>query len=79
MDSFRNGTLYYVNTSNALESLSSAQVATMDPQKGGFNPALLALFSSRYPHANDLSGAAGDLINTAGFRFKTRRGGLDPN
>ena len=33
----------------------------------GFNPGLLALFNSRYPHANDLS--AGDGINTGGFIF----------
>ena len=33
----------------------------------GFNPGLLALFNSRYPHANDL--AAGDGINTGGFIF----------
>jgi len=33
----------------------------------GFNPQLLALFNSRYPHANDLS--AGDGINTGGFLF----------
>ena len=69
LDSFRNGTLNYVNTSNNLVPLNSAQVAGMDPQGLGFNSALLALFASRYPHANDLSGAAGDLINTAGFRF----------
>jgi len=36
----------------------------------GFNPGLLALFNSRYPHANDLS--AGDGINTGGF-ILTRR------
>jgi carboxypeptidase family protein len=33
----------------------------------GFNPGLLALFNSRYPHANDL--AAGDGINTGGLIF----------
>ena len=35
----------------------------------GFNSALISLFNSRYPHANDLSGAFGDLLNTAGYRF----------
>jgi hypothetical protein len=69
LDSFRNGTLSYVNDSNNIETLSSAQVAALDPQGVGFNSQLLSLFSSRYPHANDLSGAAGDLINTAGYRF----------
>jgi hypothetical protein len=33
----------------------------------GFNPGILALFSSRYPHANELG--AGDGINTGGFLF----------
>jgi hypothetical protein len=69
MDSFRNGTLAYINDSNNLETLSGAQVAGFDPQHVGFNASLLSLFDSRYPHANDLSGAAGDLINTAGYRF----------
>jgi len=69
MDSFRNGTVSYINASNNVETLTSAQVAGFDPQHVGFNSSLLALFASRYPHANDFSGAAGDLINTAGFRF----------
>lgn len=33
----------------------------------GFNPGILALFNSRYPHANELG--AGDGINTGGFLF----------
>jgi Carboxypeptidase regulatory-like domain len=37
------------------------------PVTPGFNPALLSLINSRYPHANDLS--AGDGINTGGFLF----------
>ncbi len=69
LDSFRNGTLSYVNSSNNIAPLTSAQVAGFDPQHVGFNSSLLSLFSSRYPHANDLSGAVGDLINTAGYRF----------
>jgi hypothetical protein len=69
LDSFRNGTLSYLNTSNNIGTLTSGQVQAMDPLGVGFNPALTALFSSRYPHANDLSGAFGDTINTAGFRF----------
>ena len=35
----------------------------------GFNPQLLALINARYPQANDL--AAGDAINTGGFRFNS--------
>src|SRR5580700_6933914 len=69
MDSFRNGNLTYVNSSNNIETLNSSQVAAFDPLGVGFNSALQSLFSSRYPHANDLSGAYGDLLNTAGYRF----------
>jgi len=69
LDSFRNGTLSYINTSNNVATLNSAQVAGFDPQHVGFDPALLTLINTRYPHANDLSGAAGDLLNTGGFRF----------
>jgi len=69
MDSFRNGNIGYIDASGNLGSLNSAQVAALDPKGIGFNAALLSLFNSRYPHANDFSGAAGDLINTAGYRF----------
>jgi hypothetical protein len=70
-DSFRGGILNYTNTSGVITPLSSAQVASMDPQGVGFNPALFdpttGLFNTRYPHANDL--AVGDKMNTAGYRF----------
>lgn len=69
LDSFRNGTLNYINNQGTTSTLDSAQVATIDPQGVGFNSSLLSLFGNRYPHANDLSGAYGDLLNTAGFRF----------
>jgi hypothetical protein len=67
MDSYRNGEVSYINTANAIETLSPAQVAALDPQGIGFNSSLLSLFGSRYPRANDLSGDLGDLINLAGF------------
>jgi hypothetical protein len=69
LDSFRNGTINYINSSNNVGTLNSAQVAALDPLGIGFNSSLLSLFSSRYPHANDLSGAYGDGLNTGGFRF----------
>lgn len=68
LDSFRNGTLTYVNDSNNLETLSSAQVAAFDPLGVGFNSDLLSLFSSRYPHSNNFSAGDGG-INTGGFQF----------
>jgi hypothetical protein len=70
-DNFRNGILTYYNSAGngAKSSLDAAQVAALDPQMKGFDPAMISLFSSRYPHANDLSGAYGDTLNTAGFRF----------
>jgi Carboxypeptidase regulatory-like domain len=67
MDSFRNGTLNYVNTSGDIASLTSAQVAAFDPQNVGFNSSLLSLFASRYKPANNFS--VGDGINTGGYRF----------
>jgi len=70
LDSFRNGVLSYVTDTNDLNTLTSAQIAAnYDPQGVGFNSDLLSLFNSRYPHANDFSGAKGDLLNTAGYRF----------
>ena len=73
LDSYRNGTLSYYNSSGGVGTLNSAQVAALDPMGIGFNPALFdpstGLFATRYPHANDFSGQRGDLINTAGFLF----------
>jgi Carboxypeptidase regulatory-like domain len=76
MDSFRGDpttntlpVINYVNVNNQLGTVSNANVQNWDPQGIGFNPDLLSLFYSRYPHANDFSGAVGDLINFAGFRF----------
>ncbi len=73
LDSFRNGTIQYYNTAGGVGTVTSAQVAAFDPLHIGFNAALFnpttGLFATRYPHANDLSGAYGDLLNTAGYRF----------
>jgi hypothetical protein len=69
LDSYRSGNVSYVNTSNSIETLSPTQVAALDPTGVGFNQALLTLMNARYPHANDLTGDVGDLVNTAGFRF----------
>ncbi|HLV86051.1 MAG TPA: carboxypeptidase-like regulatory domain-containing protein [Candidatus Sulfotelmatobacter sp.] len=69
LDSYRNGTIAYLNDTGGVGTLSSAQVAGFDPAGTGFNADLLTLFSDRYPHANDFSGSRGDLLNTAGYRF----------
>jgi hypothetical protein len=69
LDSFRSGNISYINASGGVGTLNSAQVAAIDPLHVGFNSALQSLFASRYPHANDLSGAVGDGLNTGGFRF----------
>lgn len=68
LDSFRKGTLGYVNASNNISTLSSAQVAGFDPRGVGFNSALLSLFASRYPHSNNFSAGDGG-INTGGYQF----------
>ena len=80
LDSFRNGTLNYINNSgtcdntsrlnttpNCISNLSAAQVAALDPSKVGFNQNLLSFINSRYPHANVLTD--GDGVNTGGYRF----------
>jgi len=50
-----------------ISMINSAQVAALDPQKIGFDPALMDFINQRYPHVNDVS--FGDGINTGGFRF----------
>jgi len=53
-DALRNGGMAYVNDTGGISTLSPNQVASLDPQGIGFNPALLSLFTSRYPKGNDL-------------------------
>jgi hypothetical protein len=80
LDSFRNGSVSYINdgpdcsaTSRAtsqpacVTTLSPTQVAAIDPLGIGADPDLLTFINSRYPHANDLT--AGDGVNTGGFIF----------
>ncbi len=54
-------------TPQCIGVINSGQVAALDPQGIGFDPALLSFINQRYPHANDLTG--GDGINTGGFLF----------
>lgn len=67
MNSLRNGTVAYHNTSGGVSTLSPAQITALDPQKVGFDSSLLKLITSRYPAPNDFS--RGDGINYAGFNF----------
>jgi hypothetical protein len=71
LDSYRSGTINYITNVNtgAMNTLSPTQAAALDPLGIGFNSSLESLFSSRYPHANDFSGDAGDLVNFAGYKF----------
>jgi hypothetical protein len=69
LDTYRAGNVSYVNTAGAVSTLSPTQVAALDPQHVGFDPSWLTLINARYPHANDLTGDVGDLVNTAGYRF----------
>lgn len=69
MASFRNGEVSYENNTGGISTLDSSQVAALDPQGVGFDQSLESVITSRYPAPNDLSGSAGDLVNTAGYRF----------
>jgi len=66
LDSFRAGNVSYVT---AAGGVGVANITALDPQHQGFNQTLLSVLTTRYPHANDLSGQFGDLVNTAGYRF----------
>lgn len=81
LDSYRAGNLSYIKntagcsattsrqntTPTCIGTLTSAQVAALDPSGIGFSPTVLALVNSRYPRANDLTG--GDGVNTGLYRF----------
>jgi len=74
LDSFRAGNIQYINSNGDVETLpatavSGQSVQSLDPLGLGMNTSLQTLFNDRYPHANDLSGAVGDGLNTGGFRF----------
>jgi hypothetical protein len=61
---------YYTNiASGTTNNISAAQVQGFDPQGVGFNSAMMSVLGGRYPSPNDFTGDAGDLLNTAGYRF----------
>jgi hypothetical protein len=80
LTAFRNGNFNYINNSagcgdssrintqpGCISTLSSSQLAALDPAGVGFNSSLLQFINTRYPVANDLS--QGDGVNTGGYRF----------
>jgi hypothetical protein len=82
LSGFRSGTLNYINSGagcgdssrlntqpTCISTLSSAQVAALDPAGIGFDAPELAFIKARYPAANDLT--QGDGVNTGGYRFTT--------
>ncbi len=63
---------YYTNIAAGTTNTASAtQVQGFDPAGIGFNGPMAQVTGARYPVPNDFSGDAGDLLNTAGFRFNT--------
>jgi hypothetical protein len=63
---------YYTNiAAGTTNTIDAAQVAQYDPAGVGFDSDMMTVIGKRYPSPNDFSGDAGDLLNTAGFRFNT--------
>jgi len=67
---------YYTNiASGTTNSVSATQVKGFDPAGVGFSSALMSQLAGAcgprpcYPSPNDFTGDAGDLLNTAGYRF----------
>jgi hypothetical protein len=69
---------YYSNiAAGTTDSINASQIQAFDPQSKGLDAALAQVTGGgngavgRYPAPNDFSGDAGDLLNTAGYRFNT--------
>jgi hypothetical protein len=81
MDSFLkdNTITYYTNYATlATSSIDASKVQQYDPAGVGFDSSMTSLMNGTcgprpkcYPSPNDFSGDAGDLLNTAGFRFNS--------
>ncbi|MGB6781325.1 MAG: carboxypeptidase-like regulatory domain-containing protein [Terracidiphilus sp.] len=71
---------YYTNiTSGAKDSINAAQVKGFDPQGVGFDQGMITTLAARYPAPNDFTGDAGDLVNTAGYRFNAPEPYIEKN
>jgi hypothetical protein len=63
---------YYTNIAAGTTNIANAsQVQGFDPANQGFNGPMAQVTGARYPAPNDFTGDAGDLLNTAGYRFNT--------
>jgi len=61
---------YFTNiAAGTTNSINATQLAGFDPQHVGFDTSMLSVLQGRYPSPNDFTGDAGDLLNTAGYRF----------
>jgi hypothetical protein len=67
LDSYRNGTIQYINTAGTLSPLSPTGIAAIDPLHLGTDAPLQAFVLSRYPRVNDPT--QGDGVNSGGYRF----------
>ena len=56
-----------VGSASCITTLTPAQIKALDPAGIGLSPDVLTFIKARYPAANDL--AAGDGVNTGGYRF----------
>ncbi len=71
---------YYTNiTAGTKNAINAAKVKGFDPQGIGFDQAMMTVLGGRYPSPNDFSGDAGDLLNTAGFRFNAPEPYIEKN
>jgi hypothetical protein len=80
LDSYRAGTLNYINSNpgcgdssrlttspTCITNLDATQIQALDPGGMGFDADELTYINARYPRVNDTS--QGDGVNTGGYRF----------
>ncbi|WP_263380743.1 TonB-dependent receptor [Granulicella paludicola] len=64
--SLRNGQVNYINSAGNIATLTSAQIAALDPASIGADSAWIAAYASRFPISN---AAGGDGVNSGGYNF----------
>jgi hypothetical protein len=67
LDTLRNGTIAYLNSSGGTSTLSAAQIKALDPANLGTDATWLSAVTARFPHSNNNS--KGDGINSGGYGF----------